>query len=242
MFSSLRGEGSLPPRGQLEALTVRVVRGLLEEAGLADGQGWITKNITAALLYASLIIDSWEGEEWALTSGEDGAATTWAAADDPRRPYAWLRARAAGVDAVVGVYQDDANFGLSFINDFDRELPVDDVGSLRSRQNIDLIDGRIRAVDVAYDTSVEGSAGPGLVTEVLLHGDSGRTLLLIAAEAYPREEWHLYDESVVALTGGTAAADRLQWVPVRRSWRSANTGASAPTPNTTPRRPPRLPG
>lgn len=39
---------------------------------------------------------------------------------------------------------------------------------------------------------------PGLVTEALLHGEQG-SLLLIAAEAYGADEWHLFDESVVAI-------------------------------------------
>jgi len=51
-----------------------------------------------------------------------------------------------------------------------------------------------------------------------LHGDSDATLL-IAAEAYSRDEWHLYDESVVAFSS-LADADKLQWLPPRRTWRS----------------------
>lgn len=50
-------------------------------------------------------------------------------------------------------------------------------------------------------------ADAGLLTEVLLHGETGTTLL-IAAEAYSREEWPLHDESVVALPS-PAAADPL---------------------------------
>ena len=53
-------------------------------------------------------------------------------------------------------------------------------------------------------TVVEGGARPGLVSEALLHSNN-RSTLLIAAEANSRSEWHLYDESVVALTDPTAA-------------------------------------
>lgn len=56
------------------------------------------------------------------------------------------------------------------------------------------------------------------LTRWVLHGDN-RSTLLIAAEAYSRSEWHLYDESVVALTD-PRAADTLEWVPERQPWRS----------------------
>jgi hypothetical protein len=78
--------------------------------------------------------------------------------------------------------------------------------------------GQVNQVEVAYDTLVEGGSVPGLVTEALLHGDD-RSTLLIAAEAHSREEWHLYDESVVTLTD-LKAADSLRWLPERRPWRS----------------------
>ena len=80
-----------------------------------------------------------------------------------------------------------------------------------------LVPGRINKVGVAFDTSVEGGLAPGLITEVLLHGDTPSTLL-VAAEAYSRDEWHLYDESVVVVAD-VATADALAWVPPRRAWR-----------------------
>jgi hypothetical protein len=76
----------------------------------------------------------------------------------------------------------------------------------------------VNQVEVVYDTLVEGGSAPGLVSEVLLHGDDCSTLL-IAAEAYDRDEWRLYDESVVALSGLTDA-DALTWLPSRQPWRS----------------------
>ncbi len=120
-------------------------------------------------------------------------------------------------DVVVDIYQDDAVFGLSFLPFVDRQLPVSDEGSLRSRREIPVVTGRINKVEVVLDTLVEGGSAPGLVTEVLLHGDTSSTLL-IAAEAYSRGEWHLYDESVVVVPD-VVVADALEWVPPRRKWR-----------------------
>jgi len=88
----------------------------------------------------------------------------------------------------------------------------------RARRNIDLTCGRIMGVEVVYDTEVEGGRSPGLLTEMLFHGESNSTHL-IAAEAYSRDKWHLYDESIVALTT-PAAADALAWFPRRQTWRS----------------------
>jgi hypothetical protein len=217
VFSSARAEGALPPRDELEEMTMTAVADLLAAAGLADDNGWVTRNITAALLFASCDIVSWEGEEWALESGADEEASAWAGPGDPRTPYAWLRARGVASDAVIGVYQDDANFGLCFIPTTEPCLPESDTGSLRSRRDIPLTCGRINQVEVVYDTVVEGGRCSGLVSEALLHGERASTHL-IAAEAYSRDEWHLYDESVVALTD-PAAADALDWIPARRRWR-----------------------
>jgi hypothetical protein len=119
---------------------------------------------------------------------------------------------------MVVTYQDDATFGLNFVSGLTRDLPADDGGSQRSRRDIPLLQGRVNQVEVVYDTLADGASNPGVVTEVLLHGQ-GRSTLLIAAEAYSPDEWHLYDESVVALPN-LAAADRLRWIPDRRPWRS----------------------
>ena len=140
----------------------------------------------------------------------------WASPDDLRTPFAWLRARCIDSDRLIGIYQDDAAFGLNFANELDRRLPDADESQLRSRRGIPLADGRINAVEVVFDTT-EGAAGSGVVTEALLHGENVTTLL-VAAEAYSREEWHLYDESIVALTD-TTAADQLEWIPPRHAWR-----------------------
>lgn len=228
VFSAARGPGALPPLEQLRAMTVKAVSDLLSAAGLADDVGWIPRNIATALLLAACDIASWEGEEWALEPGEADVATAWAEPGDFRTPYAWLRARCLNSETLISVYQDDAHFGLSFIYPFNLQLPPTDAGSLRSRTGIDLARGRIRAVEVVYDTTVEVGESAGLVTEVLLHGDSGTTLL-IAAEAYSREEWHLYDESVVALAS-SEAADRLGWIPPRQPWRSTE-GARVSDPS-----------
>lgn len=216
VFSSARAEGVLPPRDELEEMTRTAVADLLTAAGLPDGQGWITRNIAAALLFASYDILTWEAEEWALESGVDDEALAWADPTGPRTPYAWLRAKSHASDTVISSYQDDANFGLCFIPTADFRLPDSDEGSLRSRRDIPLTRGRINRVEVVYDTEVEGGSAPGLLTEVVLHGDTTATHL-IAAEAYSRDEWHLYDESIVALTDPTAA-DALKWFPARRHW------------------------
>jgi hypothetical protein len=216
VFSSARGNGDLPPQADLSAMTEEAVADLLAAAGHPDEVGWIRRNITAALLMASLEIVSWEGEEWALESDDQEEPTAWASPDDARTPYAWLRARGVGRDVVVHIYQDDGVFGLCFIPTGNPCLPESDTGLLRSRQDIPLVIGRVNQVEVVYDTVVEGGLCPGLITEVLLHGDS-RSTLLIAAEAYSRNEWCLYDESVVALTDPTAA-DALQWSPRRQGW------------------------
>ncbi|WP_206063252.1 hypothetical protein [Nocardioides sp. HDW12B] len=217
VFSAARGEGALPPPDALEAMTREAVADLLAAADLADGDGWIMKNISAALLLASLDVLAWEGEEWALESGDDDVALAWAMPADGRTPFAWLRARGSDRDFLISIYQDDAVFGLSFVSNVDLQLPGTDHGSLRSRRDVPLVVGGIKKVEVVLDTLVEGGSAPGLVTEVLLHGDAS-TSLLIAAESYSHNEWHLYDESVVVLPD-VAAADALDWIPPRRNWR-----------------------
>ncbi len=168
---------------------------------------------------ASLEIQSWEGEEWALESDDEGQATAWAAAADRRTPFDWLRARTNQEQALVSTYQDDGVFGLNFIPLQDRQLPALPEGELRPRQGLPLATGRISQVEIVYDTTVDGGACPGLVTEALLRSKD-RSTLLIAAEAYSRKEWHLYDESIVALTD-PAAADALAWLPERTRWQPA---------------------
>ncbi len=217
VFSAARGEGALPPLDELEAMTREAVADLLAAAGLPDNVGWITKNISAALLLASCEVVGWEGEEWALESRSDDVALAWAMPTDGRTPFAWLRARGTDRDSLITVYQDDAVFGLSFLPTVDLQLPGSDEGSLRSRQDVPLVAGRINKVEVVLDTLVEGGSAPGLVTEVLLHGDASSSLLL-AAESYSRGEWHLYDESVVVLPD-VSASDAIDWIPPRRKWR-----------------------
>jgi hypothetical protein len=218
VFSSARGNGLLPSRRDLQVMTDEAVADLLASAGYPDETGWITRNITAALLMASVEIVSWEGQEWALESDDRDELTVWAGPQDARTPYAWLRARSDVGEAVIDSYQDDGVFGLNFIPTRDPGLPESDTGSLRSCRDVPLVTGPVNQVEVVYDTLVEGGACPGLVTEALLHGDN-RSTLLIAAAAYSRSEWHLYDGSVVALTD-PRAADTLEWVPERRPWRS----------------------
>ncbi|MEU1686467.1 hypothetical protein [Micromonospora sp. NPDC005707] len=216
VFSAARGH-IMPSADDLAAMTHEAVADLLAAAGLADRHGWITENISAALLLASMSVESWEGVEWALESGPNDVAIAWAEPDAARTPYAWLRAVGADASAEVSVYQDDALFGLCFIPTVELRLPESDSGSLRSRRGIPLVCGPINQVEVVYDNVVEGRHDAGLVSEVLLHGDHASTLL-IAAEAYSRHEWHLFDESVVALTDPTTA-DALAWIPERHRWR-----------------------
>ncbi|WP_454041400.1 hypothetical protein [Cellulosimicrobium sp. Marseille-Q8652] len=203
-------------------MTREAVSDLLAAAGFADEVGWVTANIAAALLFASLDVASWEGEEWALESGDNDAPLAWATADDFRTPFAWLRARTTEQNAVVGVYQDDAAFGLDFSpRRQPRMLPDVDAGSMRSRRGIPVVHGRLTQVDALYDTVADGLASPGrgVLTEVLIRGDNG-SALLVAAEAYSRGEWHLYDESVVILAD-MAVADSLAWIPRRQQWRAS---------------------
>jgi hypothetical protein len=221
VFSAARGEGPLPLRQELEAMTLEAVAGLLAAIDVPDQVGWLTKNVTAALLVAAAEVDSWEGLEWAIESGENDVALAWAQPSDGRTPFAWLRGHGADHDVAIDIYQDNGVFGLSFLPFIDRHLPESDEGSLRSRREVPVVSGRINKVEVVLDTLVEGGAASGLVTEVLLHGDSSSTLL-IAAEAYARDEWHLYDESVVVVPD-VAVADALAWIPPRRQWRPTET-------------------
>ncbi len=135
VFSAARGH-IMPSAGDLAAMTHEAVADLLAAAGLADQHGWITENISAALLLASMSVESWEGVEWALESGPDDVAIAWAEPDAARTPYAWLRAIGADASAEVSVYQDDALFGLCFIPTVELRLPEFDSGSLRSRRGI----------------------------------------------------------------------------------------------------------
>jgi hypothetical protein len=216
VFSAARGH-IMPAADDLAAMTHEAVADLLAAAGLADGHGWITENISAALQLASMSVESWEGVEWVLESGPDDVAIAWAESGAARTPYAWLRAVGAGASAEVGVYQDGALFGLCFTPTVELRLPEFDSGSLRSRRGIPLVRGPINQVEVVYDTVVDRRHDGGLVSEVVLHGDHASTLL-IAAEAHSRHEWHLFDESVVALTD-PATADALAWIPERNRWR-----------------------
>lgn len=218
VFSSSRGPGDLPTAEDTRAMTEEAVADLLAAMERTDAVGWTTRNISTALALAAMEILFWEGEEWALESDAGDRAVHWAGPAGPRVPYHWLRARTDRSDQMLVTYQDDALFGLNFISGVTRGLPGNDVGSLRSRRDVPLLQGRVNQVEVVYDTLADGALNPGVVTEVLLHGD-GRSTLLIAGEAYSRDEWHLYDESVVALPD-LAAADRLRWVPGRRPWQS----------------------
>lgn len=220
VFSSTRGPGLLPSQSDLYAMTTAAVGDLFSAAGIAGGTGWLERNVTSGLLLASRDVTSWEGEEWALESGPDDKPKAWAQPDDPRTPYAWLRTMSNHGAALIDIYQDDAVFGLTFTPFVDHQLPESDAGSLRSGRDIPLVTGPIKQVEIVCDTLVEGATAPGLITEALLHGDTGSTLL-IAAEAYSRDEWHLYDESIVALTS-LEDADALDWVPARQRWRSTH--------------------
>ena len=213
VFSAARGDGDLPSHDDLEAMTVEAVADLLAAGGWADDHGWMTKNISAALLLASRDITGWEGEEWALESDEDDEPLAWASPGGDRTPFLWLRARGASSHTFISTYQDDFVFGLDFLGRSDRQLPESDTGSLRSRPDVPLPTGPLNKVEVVFDTAVEGT---GVLSEVLLHGDTTSSML-IAAEAYSPTDWRLYDESVVVLPDATTA-DRLDWHPPRRKW------------------------
>lgn len=217
VFSAARGEAPPPPRDQRLDMTATAVGELLATAGLADDGGWHTRNLAAALSWAGEDIVGWEGEEWALVeSGPE--APVWASPAEGRVPFFWLRALLADGLLEVGVYQDDAVFGLDFTDRVPHELPAQDVGSRRFRRQISLARGPIEAVDLAYDTTVAGKYWAGLVTEVLLHARTEQ-LLLVAADAYGVDEWHLYDESVVAIPD-PQRADAMAWIPARCPWRA----------------------
>ena len=78
--------------------------------------------------------------------------------------------------------------------------------------------GPITHVEIVIDTLAGDGLSTGIMSEALLHRASGSTLL-IAAEAYSRDEWHLNDQSVVALPG-LDAANTLPWAPARTPWNS----------------------
>ena len=219
VFSAQRWSSDLPEPRDLRAMTEEAVADLLAAAGLPDHVGWLTRNIAAGLMMASLDIESWEGEEWALESDDDEQATAWATPADRRTPFDWLRARTSQGQAQITTYQDDGVFGLNFIPLQDCRLPALPEGERRPRQDLPLATGRISHVEIVYDTTVDGGAGPGLVTEALLRSKD-RSTLLIAAEAYSGNEWCLYDESIVALTD-PASADALDWLPERTRWQPA---------------------
>lgn len=216
VFSAVRGQGVLPPLEDLEAMTLEAVADLLASGGWVDEIGWMSANVSAALLFASREVSGWEGEEWAVESGDGDVPLAWAMPADGRTPFLWLRARGVDGDALISVYQDDALFGLDFFSNANLQLPDSDTGSLRSRRDAPLLSGRINKVEVVLDTVVEGGSAPGLISEVLLHGDTSSSLLM-AAEPYSRDEWHLYDESVVVLPD-VAVADALDWIPPKRRW------------------------
>jgi hypothetical protein len=90
---------------------------------------------------------------------------------------------------------------------------------LRPRRDIALVTGPIEHVEIVFDTLVADASSPGVLTEALFRA-TGHSTLLVAAEAYSRDVWRLYDESVVALAG-LEVADRLDWLPERSRWRSA---------------------
>lgn len=221
VFSAARGDGALPRLDDLEAMTREAVADLLAAGGWTDDHGWITKNISAALLLASSRVTGWEGEEWALESGADDEPLEWAASGSGRTPLLWLRALGADRDIFITTYQDDDLFGLNFLWASDRPLPESDTGSLRSRSDLPLLTGPINKVEVVFDTTVHSRGGRGMLSEVLLHGETSSSLL-IAAEAYSRDDWRLYDESVVVLPDATTA-DMLDWHPPRRKWRPTQT-------------------
>jgi hypothetical protein len=59
-------------------------------------------------------------------------------------------------------------------------------------------------------------ADVGLFTEIKLD-IAGQPILLIAAEAYGTDEWHLYDESIVVIRDPSIIND-LSWLPPRPDW------------------------
>lgn len=219
VFSAARGSGDLPRWQDLEAMTQESVADLMASAQIPDRSGWLGRNVSAALLLASSELRSWEGMEWALEVDDD-VPLAWATPSDGRTPFHWLRGKGTDRDVVVSIYQDDGAFGLCFIpyGDLTPYVPYQHGGEIRPRWDVPLVTGRIQKVEAVLDTLAEECAEPGILSEVLLHGEVSRTLL-IAAEAYSRTEWKLYDESVVVLDG-IASADALEWFPARRRWSS----------------------
>lgn len=203
-------------------MTTDAVSQLLTAMDKADTVGWTTGNIAAGLLLAATEVRSWEAEEWAVEPGPDDEALAWAEPGESRTPFNWLRARGVTDNMLFDTYQDDGAFGLRFRTESFPERSMESTGLLRPRGDLTPVTGRIRAVEIVYDTTVDYVATPGLVTECLLHGEEA-SLHLIAAEADSRDEWHLYDESVVVLTD-PRAADKLAWYPSRQSWSSKHLG------------------
>lgn len=218
VFISSPGVAELPSAEDARSMTEEAVADLLDAGGHADAVGWTTQNISTALCLVREPLLSWEGEEWALNDPDAGESAEWAAPSDQRVPFNWLVARTDQGSRQVSTYQDDGLFGLHFRSESTRRLPPAADGGLRPRNDPPLLRGRVNHVEVAYDVLAEGGRTPGVVSEVLLHGDHESTLL-IAAEAYSRDDWRLHDESVVVLPS-LAAADALPWTPDRRRWRS----------------------
>lgn len=216
VFSSVRGPEAAPDGADLEAMTAYAVGDLLGGLDHVDEGGWIARDVSAGLLLAAVDVTGWQGEEWAVETTRDGTPVRWAGPSDGRTPYAWLRLVTAEGARVIGTYQDDAVFGLDLTSRLDPAPLARPQGSRRPRPDLALPRGPIRAVDLVLDTSVAGAAGPGVVTEAVLHGEEA-ALLLVAAEAYGTDEWHLHDQSVVVVTD-PRLADELTWIPPRAPW------------------------
>lgn len=129
-------------------------------------------------------------------------------------PFAWLGFALDTHNTEVGVYQDDAYFGLRFEPLATSVLADYDPNYFRTHQRIDLPTGLIESVTVALDTTVVDEAGTDAVlAEVVLVVD-GQSVPLMAAEAYGPDEWHRLDESVVLLRY-LEAFERIDWIPRR---------------------------
>ncbi len=180
--------------------------------------GWFVRNIAKALMMASTDVLRWEGLEEPIETAVDGQPTLWAAPGAPRTPYSWLRALGPSGAVNIGTYQEDALFGLRFDPGPTPGVPpAAALGWLRQRSDIPLVRGAIRRVDLVFDTQAEGLSDQGVFTEVLLRSERESTLLM-AADAYYLDEWHLCDDAVVAVPDLTTA-DALQWTLGRPNWR-----------------------
>ncbi|MEI7055404.1 hypothetical protein WBG06_06280 [Nocardioides sp. CCNWLW239] len=202
------------PVSLIERFVKAAVLDLLEGVVLDDGTDWLPTNVAAFLSLSGRRVSRWSGPEWPLSERADGTADLYAEEAAAAVPFAWLALALDVGEAEVGVYQDDAYFGLHIAQASKGVLSDYDPAYFRIHERADLPTGLIESVTVTLDTTVMDDPGTdAVVAEVFLTVD-GQLVPLLAGEAYGPDEWHRLDESVVVLRD-LAALDRINWLPAR---------------------------